>query len=268
MPIAEAVDHKVVSHKVVSHQDWVKARTELLAREKEFTHAREAMAQTLRELPWEKVEKNYIFEGENGKVTLADLFAARSQLVVYHFMFGPEWAEGCHGCSFTADHIDGPNQHLSHHDVTLMCVSQAPYSKLVVYKKRMGWRFPWVSSQGSDFNYDYGVSFTKEQIEAVRLSYNYRIMEEKRYMSEELPGLSVFYKDPSGQIFHTYSTYARGLDPIIGANHFLDLTPKGRNERDADGKMVEWVKRHDQYEDKPTASSCCHDGTTPGEARA
>jgi predicted dithiol-disulfide oxidoreductase (DUF899 family) len=254
MPVAEAVDHKVVSHR-----EWVKARTELLKREKEFTHAREAMAETLRELPWEKMEKEYVFEGEKGKVTLAELFAGRSQLIVYHFMFGPDWTEGCPGCSLTADHIDGPNQHLSHHDVTLMCISHAPYSKLAAYKKRMSWHFPWVSSEGSDFNYDYGVSFTKEQVEAVKLPYNYGIIEEKRYMSEELPGLSVFYKDPSGQIFHTYSTYARGLDSIIGVNHFLDLAPKGRNERGPDGKIVGWVRRHDQYEATPKAAGCCHD---------
>jgi predicted dithiol-disulfide oxidoreductase (DUF899 family) len=254
MPTAEAVDHKMVSH-----QDWVQARRALLVREKEFTHAREAMAEKLRELPWERVEKEYVFEGENGKVTLSDLFAGRSQLIVYHFMFGPEWTEGCPGCSFTADHIDGPNQHLSHHDVTLLCVSHAPYSNLAAYKKRMGWHFPWVSSQDSDFNYDYGVSFTKEQLDKSELPYNYTLITEKRYQSEELPGLSVFCKDPSGAIFHTYSTYARGLDSIIGANHFLDLTPKGRNERGPDGKMGGWVKRHDQYEDKPASSSCCDD---------
>ena len=205
------------------------------------------------------METEYVFEGEKGKVTLAELFAGRSQLIVYHFMFGPDWTEGCPGCSLTADHIDGPNQHLLHHDVTLMCISHAPYSKLAAYKKRMGWHFPWVSSEGSDFNYDYGVSFTKDQVDAAELPYNYGIMEEKRYMSEELPGLSVFYKDPSGQIFHTYSTYARGLDPIIGVNHFLDLAPKGRNERGQDGKMVGWVRRHDQYEDTPKIAACCHD---------
>src|SRR5947209_4365562 len=155
MPVAEAVDHKVVSH-----QEWVKARTELLKREKELTHAREAMAQKLRELPWEPLDKEYVFQGENGKVTLADLFSGRSQLLVYHFMFAPGWDEGCHGCSLMADHIDGPNQHLRHHDVTLMCVSRAPYSKLAAYKKRMGRSFPWVSSEGNDFNFDYGVSFT------------------------------------------------------------------------------------------------------------
>ena len=253
MPTAEAVDHNVVSHK-----DWIKARTEFLKSEKEFTHAREAMAQRLRELPWDKVEKEYIFEGEKGKVTLAELFEGNSQLVVYHFMFGPDWKEGCHGCSFTADHIDGPNQHLRHHDVTLICISQAPYSKLAEYKKRMGWHFPWVSSEGSDFNYDYGVSFTQEQLDKAELPYNYTVITEKRYQSDQLPGLSVFYKDPSGEIFHTYSTYARGLDPILGANHFLDLTPKGRNERGPDGKIVEWVKRHDQYDNAPKASGCCH----------
>jgi predicted dithiol-disulfide oxidoreductase (DUF899 family) len=254
MPTAEAVDHKVVTHK-----EWLKARTELLVREKEFTHAREAMAQRLRELPWEKVEKEYVFEGENGKVTLAELFAGRSQLIVYHFMFGQEWDEGCPGCSLAADHIDGPNQHLRHHDVTLMCISHAPYNKLAAYKKRMGWHFPWFSSEGSDFNYDFGVSFTKDEVASVKLPYNYGVIEEKRYMNEELPGLSVFYQDPSGEIFHTYSTYARGLDPIIGVNHFLDLAPKGRNERDTDGRTVDWVKRHDEYEGKPAASSCCRD---------
>ena len=254
MPTAEAVDHKVVSH-----EQWVKARKEFLTKEKEFTHAREAMAEKLRELPWEKVEKEYVFEDESGKVTLADLFACRIHLFVYHFMFGPDWDEGCPGCSFTADHIDGPNQHLRHHDVTLMCVSQAPYSKLAAYKKRMGWHFPWVSSQGSDFNYDYGVSFTKEELDKAELPYNYTTNTEKRYQSDQLPGLSVFYKEPSGEIFHTYSSYARGLDSIIGANHFLDLTPKGRSERGPDGKMVGWVKRHDQYGDVPKAAACCHD---------
>jgi predicted dithiol-disulfide oxidoreductase (DUF899 family) len=253
MPTAEAVDHSVVSH-----QDWVKARMELLAREKEFTHAREAMAQRLRELPWERVEKEYVFEGESGKVTLADLFVDRSQLVIYHFMFAPGWDEGCPGCSFSADHFDGPNQHLQHHDVTLMCVSHAPYSKIAAYKKRMGWQFAWVSSYQSDFNFDFGVSFSEDELAKGKLGYNYAINEEKRYQSEELPGLSVFYKAPSGEIFHTYSTYARGLDPFIGAHHFLDVTPKGRNEKGPDGKLVDWVKRHDQYEAKP-ATGCCHD---------
>lgn len=252
MPVAEAVEHKVVSH-----QEWVQARRAFMVREKEFTQAREAMAQQLRELPWEKVEKEYIFEGEKGRVTLSELFAGRGQLIVYHFMLGTDWAEGCAGCSFMADHIDGPNQHLRHHDVTLMCVSHAPFSKINAYKKRMGWQFPWVSSADSDFNYDYGVSFTKEQLDAGKLPYNYGIMEEKRYQSEELPGLSVFYKDPSDQIFHTYSTYARGLDPFIGAYHFLDVTPKGRNE---ERELKDWVKRHDQYE-AASGSSCCHSET-------
>lgn len=252
MPTAEAVDHKVVSH-----SEWVKARTELLKREKEFTHAREAMAQILRELPWEKVEKEYVFAGEKGRVTLADLFDGRSQLVVYHFMFAPGWDEGCPGCSFMADHIDGPNLHLRHHDVTLMCVSHAPYSKLAAYQKRMGWHFPWVSSEGSDFNYDFGVSFTQQQLDKGELPYNYTTMTEKRYQSEELPGLSVFYKDPSGQIFRTYSTYARGLDRFLGAYHFLDVTPLGRNETSGDGKPANWIERHDQYEGA-ASTSCCH----------
>jgi predicted dithiol-disulfide oxidoreductase (DUF899 family) len=253
MPVTEAVEHKVVSH-----NEWVKARGEFLKREKEFTHAREAMAQQLRELPWEKVEKEYVFEGEKGRATLSELFAGRSQLIIYHFMFAPGWDEGCPGCSLTADHFDGPNQHLRHHDVTLMCVSQAPLSKIAAYKQRMGWHFPWFSSEGNDFNYDFGVSFTGEQLASGKLPYNYGIMEQKRYQTEELPGLSVFYKDPAGQIFHTYSTYARGLDVILGVNHFLDLTPKGRNERGLDGKLVDWVRRHDQYE-ATKSSTNCHD---------
>jgi predicted dithiol-disulfide oxidoreductase (DUF899 family) len=247
---------EAVGRKVVSHNEWLKAREELLKREKDFTHAREAMAQTLRELPWEKVKKEYAFEGGNGKVTLSDLFDGRSQLITYHFMLAPGWDEGCRGCSFLADHIDGPNLHLRHHDVTLMCVSRAPYSKLAAYKKRMGWHFPWVSSEGSDFNYDYGVSFTKEQLDKGELPYNYMTITDKRYQSEELPGLSVFYKDPSGQIFHTYSSYARGLDNFLGAHHFLDVTPFGRNERSLEGKPMDWVKRHDQYEGASSASSC------------
>lgn len=254
-PAAEAVDHKVVSH-----NEWLKARTEFLKREKEFTHAREDMAQSLRELPWEKVEKEYVFYGENGNVTLAELFAGWSQLIIYHFMFAPGWEEGCHGCSFMADHIDGPNLHLRHHDVTLMCVSRAPYSKLAAYKKRMGWQFPWVSSQGSDFNYDFGVSFTKEQLEKGELPYNYTIFTEKKYQSEELPGLSVFYKDASGQVFHTYSTYTRGLDRFLGTYQFLDVTPLGRNETGPNRELKDWVKRHDQYEAAPVSSCCHHEG--------
>lgn len=241
---------------MVSHNEWLKARERLLIREKEFTHAREAMAQTLRELPWEKVEKEYVFQDDKGNVTLSDLFDGRSQLIVYHFMFAPGWEEGCQGCSFVADHIDGPNLHLPHHDVTLTCVSHAPLSKLTAYKKRMGWHFPWVSSEGSDFNYDFGVSFTKTQLDKAELPYNYTTITEKRYQREELPGLSVFHKDQSGQIFHTYSTYARGLDPFLGAHHFLDVTPFGRNERYPDGKRMDWVRRHDQYEASSTSS--CH----------
>ena len=248
MPTAEAVDHKVVSHK-----DWIKARTEFLKSEKEFTQAREVMAQRLRELPWEKVEKEYVFEGEKGKVTLAELFEGNSQLVVYHFMFGPDWKEGCHGCSFTADHIDGPNQHLRHHDVTLICISQAPYSKLAEYKKRMGWRFPWVSSEGSDFNYDYGVSFTPEHIERGG-NYNFGTA---RFGSEEAPGISVFYRDEAGNIFHTYSCYSRGLDMMNAAYHYLDLTPLGRHEEGLPYPM-DWVRLRDQYQPAPVQASCCH----------
>lgn len=242
------------NHKVVSREDWLAARRAHLAREKEITHAMDRLYEERRALPWVKVDKPYSFDTVDGKRSLADLFKGNSQLIIYHFMFGPDWDAGCTGCSFLSDHIDGANQHLKHHDVSVVAVSRGPLAKLQAYRKRMGWKFDWVSSQGSDFNYDYHVSFTPEQLAGDRIFYNFEdIPTEQGH--DELPGMSVFYKDEKGDIFHTYSSYARGGDILIGAHHFLDLTPKGRNE----SSTMEWMRRHDEYEDAPKAASCCND---------
>jgi len=228
---------------IVSESEWLVARKDLLTREKEFTRQRDALSAARRELPMVKIEKEYVFDGPDGKETLADLFEGRSQLIVYHFMFGPGWEEGCKSCSYLADHFDGANWHLPHRDVTLVVVSRAPLSAFAPYKKRMGWRFKWISSHGNNFNFDYHVSFTKEEEKKNKVNYNYRVAE---FMSDELPGLSVFYKDEDGDIFHTYSTYARGLDILVGTYNFLDLVPKGRDE-DPESTMS-WVRRHDEYQ--------------------
>jgi predicted dithiol-disulfide oxidoreductase (DUF899 family) len=246
------------THPVVSRADWLAARTALLEREKAHSRAGEELAAARRALPWVAVEKDYVFETEAGPRTLADLFDGRSQLIVYHFMFGPGWEEGCTGCSFLADHYDGANLHLAHHDVTLLAASRAPLAELLPFKRRMGWRFPWVSSAGSDFNYDFDASFRPEDVAAGRATYNY---EPYGGDMQDLHGLSVFVKGEDGRVYHTYSTYGRGGDALIGAHHFLDLTPKGRNE---DGTM-DWVRLHDRYEDaaaKPRhgpapEASCC-----------
>jgi predicted dithiol-disulfide oxidoreductase (DUF899 family) len=232
-------------HKVVSPAEWVAARKEHLAKEKEFTRLRDDLSRARRELPWEKVEKQYVFEGPNGKVTLADLFGKGHQLVIYHFMFGPGWKEGCPSCSYLADHFDGAAVHLAHRDVTLAVVSRATLAEIETFKKRMGWRFTWVSSFGSDFNYDYHVSFTSEDKAKGKVLYNYAVGE---FPSEEAPGASVFYKDEAGEIFHTYSTYARGLDILVGTYNFLDLAPKGRDEEGLAHTMA-WVRHHDRYTD-------------------
>jgi predicted dithiol-disulfide oxidoreductase (DUF899 family) len=230
--------------KVVSEAEWVVARKELLKKEKESTHQRDALSAERRKLPCVKIDKEYVFDGPNGKETLADLFDGRSQLIVYHFMFGPDWEEGCPSCSFLCDHIDGTLAHLEHHDVTLLAISRAPLSKLDAYKKRMGWRFKWVSSFGSDFNFDYHVSFTEKEIAQGKIYYNYEMTEG----GEEQPGISVFYKDESGAVFHTYSCYARGIDMMNGTYHFLDLVPKGRDEEGLEDPQA-WVRHHDRYED-------------------
>ena len=229
-------------NQVVSREEWLSARLELLAAEKELTRQRDALTRRRMAMPWERVEKSYQFEGPNGALSLADLFDERSQLIVYHFMLGPDWEEGCKSCSFWADNFNGIPIHLNHRDVTFTAVSRAPLAKIEAYKKRMGWSFPWVSSYGSDFNYDFHVSFTEEQLAAGKVDYNYGLVEGY----EELPGLSVFYKNERGEVFHTYSCYARGIDMVNGAYQFLDLVPKGRDEDDLEFSM-EWLRRHDQY---------------------
>jgi predicted dithiol-disulfide oxidoreductase (DUF899 family) len=231
-------------NKIVSRDEWLSARKSLLEKEKAHMREADSLAAARRGLPWLRIEKSYSFDTEQGGKTLAELFSGRDQLLVHHLMYAPEWNAACPGCSFQAEHIDGPAQHLSQHNVTIVAVSRAPLSKLLAYKTRMGWQFEWVSSFGSEFNYDCHVSFTKEQLEQRRVDYNFgTITTDSRYISEELPGLSVFLKDDGGQIFLTYSTYARGLDMLLGTHHYLDLTPEGRNETGYPG----WPRRHDEY---------------------
>ena len=230
-------------HRVLPHNDWIEERKALLAKEKEFTKLRDAITEDLRKLPWEKVERSYVFDGATGKETLADLFNGRSQLIVYHFMYGPGWDQGCKSCSFLADHFNPAIVHLNQRDVTMVAVSRAPFQELDAFKKRMGWTFKWVSSFHTDFNTDYQVSFTQEELDKGDAYYNYKA---QRFPSTEAPGLSVFYKDGSGDIFHSYSSYGRGLDMFISAYHFLDIVPKGRNEKDLSYTM-EWLRLHDEY---------------------
>jgi predicted dithiol-disulfide oxidoreductase (DUF899 family) len=231
--------------KVVTQAEWLAARKELLRKEKELTRLRDDLSRQRRELPWLQVEKQYIFEGPNGKEKLADLFAGRSQLIVYHFMFGPEWQEGCPSCSFLMDHTDGALVHLAQRDVAFVSISRAPFAKIEAFRRRMGWRFPWVSSNGTDFNFDYHVSFTKEEKAKGKVYYNFDMTE---FPSEEAPGISIFYKDKNGTIFHTYSAYARGTEIGCGTYSWLDLVPKGRDEDDLPFSMS-WVRHHDRYED-------------------
>lgn len=229
---------------VVSRETWVEARKAHLAKEKEHTRQRDELARQRRELPWVKVDSEYVFDAPQGEVTLADLFGPHSQLIVYHFMFGPDWAEGCPSCSFVCDHLDATTAHLAARDVSLAIVSRALLTKIATFKKRMGWRFPWVSSYGSTFNHDFHVSFTPEERASGAVYYNYTM---EAFPSEEAPGASVFYKDPAtGEIFHTYSTFGRGLDTMIGAYVLLDLVPKGRDEDQLPFPM-NWVRYHDRY---------------------
>lgn len=263
MTTKSSVEHP----RVVSRAEWLAARKELLVKEKELTHKRDDLSRQRRELPWVKVEKPYVFEGPSGTKTLADLFGGRSQLVIYHFMFGPGWSEGCVGCSFYADQIDGAIQHLQQHDVSYVAVSRAPLAEILPFKIRMGWSFDWVSSNGSDFNYDFHVSFPKEEIARGKVYYNFNMQE---VPSEELSGTSVFYKQANGDIFHTYSTYARGGDIFLNAYNLLDLSPKGRNEGER-GNLGQWVRHHDRYnaaglvlpsgryQATEKSETCCHE---------
>jgi predicted dithiol-disulfide oxidoreductase (DUF899 family) len=232
----------MTDHTIATHEQWLAARLELLAAEKEFTRQRDALTRRRMAMPWERVEKSYSFEGASGARSLADLFDGRSQLIVYHFMFAPDWDEACKSCSFWADNFNGIPVHLGHRDVTFTAVSLAPLAKIEAYKKRMSWSFPWVSSHGSDFNFDYHASFTPEQI-AAGTYYNYQVQPNK--VSEQV-GISVFARNERGELFHTYSCYSRGVDMLNGAYHYLDLVPKGRDEDGLEFAMG-WLRRHDQY---------------------
>ncbi len=232
-----------VNHPVVSLEQWLAARKELLTKEKELTRLRDELSRRRRELPWVRVEKAYEFEGPEGRETLAQLFENRGQLVVYHFMFAPEWDEGCKHCSFWADHFDSTRVHLNHRDVTLAVVSRAPFAKIEAFRRRMGWGFKWVSSFGSDFNRDFGVSFTPEEVQGKEAVYNFTKM---KVTVSELQGVSVFFQDESGTVFRAYSTYARGIDMLNGTYQFLDLVPKGRDE-DGLSSPQAWVQYHDRY---------------------
>lgn len=231
--------------KVVSQAEWIAARRALLAREKAHMREGDALAAARRALPWVKVEKDHVFDTTDGPRSLAELFDGRRQLIVHHLMYAPDWNAACPGCSFQAEHIDGPAPHLDRHDVRILAVSRAPLDKLLAYKARMGWRFDWLSTRGEDFNRDFRVTFTEAEVAEGRIDYNFgTIVTDPRYLERELPGVSVFYQDEAGQVFHTYSTYARGLDALLGANHYLDITPEGRN----DGAYPNWPSRRDEYD--------------------
>jgi predicted dithiol-disulfide oxidoreductase (DUF899 family) len=238
-------------HKVVSEKEWVAARKALLVKEKKFTRLRDELNRQRRKLPWVKVEKNYVFDGPTGKVSLADLFCGKRQLIVYHFMFGPGWKQGCPHCSFWADHYDSLQHHLGRRDTAFAVISRAPLKEIAPFKKRMGWRFLWLSSNHTDFNFDFNVSFTPEQIKSGVLPYNYGKVKMK---IDELQGVSAFYRDKNGDIYHTYSSYARGIDLMNTTYNFLDLTSKGRDEKpDA---PQDWVRYHDKYKSSSSPCGC------------
>ncbi len=244
----------MLQHSVVTQEEWLVARKALLAKEKEAIRLRDKINTERVALPWVKVEKPYLFDTPNGKKTLAELFDGRSQLIVYHFMLGPGWDAGCLGCSLLCDHLDGTLPHLNHHDVTLTAVSRAPLAEITAYKKRMGWQFPWVSAFGSDFNFDYHVSFTDDELKSGNAVYNFAPTSAASGFTE-LPGLSAFYKDETGEVFHTYSSYARGGEELLGTLMVLDRAPRGRNEP----TTMDFVKRHDEYQEARKAHACCAD---------
>jgi len=237
-------------HKVVSQNEWLAARKRLLVKEKKFSKLRDQLNRQRRELPWVKVEEEYVFDGPHGQKTLADLFDGKSQLIVYHFMFGPDWGEGCPHCSFWADHYDSVNLHLGQRDTTLVVISRAPWKKIAPFKERMGWRFKWLSSNRNYFNFDLHVSFTPEDVKSGKAVYNYAPLDMD---IDEREGVSAFYKDKKGDIYHTYSSYARGIDLLNTTYNFLDLTAKGRDEHPDHAQ--DWVRYHDKY--KNASSGCC-----------
>ena len=254
-------------HPVVSDARWTEERKKLLAREKELTRLHDQVASERRALAWRRMTKDYVFDTPQGRRTLAELFGGRRQLIVQHFMFGPDWEQGCPSCSYMADHADGMTVHLAHRDIAFVAVSRAPLVDILRFRQRMGWRFDWVSSHGSAFNFDFGVSFTPQELATGEVDYNYR----KGYFpAEEAPGISVFFKDDAGEVFHTYSTFGRGVEVMMGSYAMMDLTPLGRNERDVFYKM-EWVRHHDRYDPQhrfepapekvaPPAGACPHCG--------
>ena len=244
-------------HPIASREQWTAERLALLAREKQLTQLQDQIAQARRALPWVRIEKDYVFDSPAGPRRLADLFEGRSQLLVQHFMFAPGWEQGCKSCSFMADHIEGARPHLAQRDVTLAVVSRAPLADIERFRQRMGWKFHWVSSFGSDFNPDFGVSFSAAELAKGAVHYNYR---EQSFPQEEAPGISAFYKDTTGAVFHTYSTYGRGVELMMGAYHLIDIAPQGRDE-DGLSYPMEWIRHHDRYEAAPApaarAAGCC-----------
>ena len=240
-----------MQHRIVSRDEWLAARKELLRKEKDFTRLRDQLSAERRALPWVKVEKSYVFDGPVGEVALADLFDGCSQLVVKHFMFGPDWSEGCVGCSFEMDQVQGALIHIRHHDVAYAVVSRAPIARIEAFRQRMGWPIRWVSSQRNEFNFDFHVSFTPEEIANGTANYNYQ---SGASVIDEMSGRSVFYRDESGQIFHTYSSFARGGEMFLNSYAFLDIVPKGRDET-INGNLTDWVRHHDRYDD---SGSGCH----------
>jgi predicted dithiol-disulfide oxidoreductase (DUF899 family) len=243
-------------HVTSSHDQWLEARRDLLAAEKNLTRRSDEVARLRRQMPWVRVEKNYVFEGTDGPVTLGELFDGRSQLIVQQFMLAPGWEQGCKSCSYMADHTDGMLVHLAHRDVAMVAISRAPLAEIERFRRRMGWKFPWVSSHGGDFNYDFRVSFTPEEVATGEIDYNFG---DWPRVGEEWPGVSVFAKDAAGDVFHTYSTYGRGVEVMMGTYRMLDLTPKGRDEAD-DAYGMSWVRHHDRYEPqaaKAAATGAC-----------
>jgi predicted dithiol-disulfide oxidoreductase (DUF899 family) len=245
-------EENTANHRVVPRDQWLAERKTLLAREKELTHLRDQIARERRALPWVRVEKNYVFGTPDGACSLAELFEGRHQLIVQHFMLGPGWEQGCPSCSYMADHTDGMTIHLAHRDTAFVAISRAPLVEIERFRQRMGWQFKWVSSNANDFNLDFGVSFTPEEKAKNEVTYNYG---KQPFEWDELPGISVFYKDESGEVFHTYSTYRRGVEVMMGTFSMLDLTPKGRDEDPGQG--MGWVRHHDRYEAAPAAATCC-----------
>ena len=254
---ARTTESNLANHPVVTPDRWIAERKELLASEKELTRLHDKVAEQRRALPWVRIGKPYVFDTPVGKRTLADLFEGRSQLLVQHFMLGPGWEQGCPSCSYMADHTDGMLMHLEHRDISFVAVSRAPMAEIERFHRRMGWKFRWVSSNGNDFNYDFHVSFTPAEKEKNEVYYNFGLQE---YEHDELPGISVFYRNGKGEVFHTYSAYRRGVEVMMGAYHMIDLTPKGRDEQDLSYGM-EWVRHHDKYKPAPMdpirGHGCC-----------